>query len=121
MAWRARCVASIAAWVILLGALAPALSSWLALTSGPAEGAWGAICSSSGAAGHGSPMDSDSGAPAHCAFCLLHAAGAPPPVVPTTAALAPASGTPVPALFLNAPRPLFAWAPLQARAPPLSI
>lgn len=54
----------------------------------------------------------------HCPLCGL---GSSPPLAPSSAAirLAPlALSQPVPALFLHAPRPLFAWAAAQPRAPP---
>ena len=53
-----------------------------------------------------------------CPYCRLSStlAGLPPP--PLTLALLPAGGTPVPPLFLHAPRTLFAWASAQPRAPP---
>jgi hypothetical protein len=58
---------------------------------------------------------------AHCPFCLLHADTLAPP--PWVAGFIPLQ-TPArraPPAFLNAPRPLHAWLPAQARAPPISI
>ncbi|NDY91928.1 DUF2946 domain-containing protein [Ideonella livida] len=53
----------------------------------------------------------------HCPLCGLSAQAAPPAApVAVPALLAPARW--VPPLFLQAPRPLFTWAPAQPRAPP---
>jgi len=53
----------------------------------------------------------------HCPFCALQAAvGLPPAPAQSVAALGLTHA--VPPLFLAAPRPLFAWAAAQPRAPP---
>lgn len=103
-------------------ALMPTLSR--ALAAAGSGGAWTEVCTVQGprwlpVEGAGEPA-----APAglhaldHCAFCALHAAGAAPlPALPPTLPL-PALAEPVPALFLHAPRPLFAWLSAPARAPP---
>ncbi len=54
----------------------------------------------------------------HCPFCGLSAQAAPPPAEPAPLQVH-AGGSERPLLFLRAPRPLFNWAPAQARAPPL--
>jgi hypothetical protein len=54
----------------------------------------------------------------HCPFCGL---GAAEPMLPTSASASPARADlahATPALFLLAPRPLFAWRSAQPRAPP---
>jgi hypothetical protein len=55
----------------------------------------------------------------HCPFCATFGADAalPPPAAITIAFAA--GDQPVPPLYLLAPRPLFAWASAQPRAPPI--
>ena len=55
----------------------------------------------------------------HCAMCVVaaHAVGMPP--APVGVLPVPQGVTFVAALFLDAPRTLFAWRPPQARGPPL--
>ena len=54
----------------------------------------------------------------HCPLCGLAASPAAPPAAAATVVLGSGLSQAVPRLFLAAPRPLFAWATLQARAPP---
>ncbi|OYT85553.1 MAG: hypothetical protein CFE46_17560 [Burkholderiales bacterium PBB6] len=57
----------------------------------------------------------------HCPLCGLGGQAPLPPSAPPTDALAtPALSHAVPRLFLQAHRPLFAWAAAQPRAPPLN-
>jgi len=120
----------IAAWIacfaILLAALAPTVSRILAATC-DAPLARAEICAT-----HGDEMAQEedhsahhSSAPAgkelhfdHCPFCATHAGSfglAPVDALP----LPEASGAPMlPPLFYQSPRPLFAWATPQPRAPP---
>lgn len=116
------------AWIvsltILLGALLPSLSQAMVSQQ---TGGFAEICSATGATvvllngeitdgGHDkSSTDSSS---MNCPFCAIHH-GAPslPPselvwVLPTTLRFE------APQLFLQSPRPLFAWAPTLARGPP---
>lgn len=112
----------VAIWAILLGALAPTVSHGVrAWTHSPTP--WVEVCSSTNPderGGRGLPSGEHAGE--HCPFCLLHAndvalpSSPPPTVLPSQ----PARDA-LPALFLQAPRTLFAWAPSQARAPPASV
>jgi hypothetical protein len=128
----------LAAWIaslaILLAALAPSVSKWvLASRMGSAVNAEWCAPSKLGLAGpagkvlasavsQGDSKGSLPGAHAHedCPLCLVHAhgMGLPPRHEPWMAVITGAQ--PVPRLFLHAPRPLFAWSPLSARAPPAS-
>jgi len=109
-------------WIALLAmlglALAPTLSRAFAGPGG--FDPWAELCSSVGKQTGGGSEESRAGVamPDHCPLCG-HLADAP--MLPT----ADASGLPspdgadhVPALFTHSPRPLFAWAAAQARAPP---
>lgn len=121
----------IACCAILLGGLAPTLSHAFA-TEIP-DG-WVEICSVAGsklirvdagdalspdAAGPSDPGESRAHALEHCPYCSTHATVLGlPPTAPTDLIL-DAREHHVPALFLAAPRTLFAWAIAQPRAPPL--
>lgn len=128
-----RCISWFACLAILMSALAPALSH--ALVSRAAGDVWVEICSVTGA----KLVRLDSGAAAddtqaagpghetapvhtykHCPYCAIHSdgLGLPPPAMAEPALLS--LGHAVPALFLHAPRTLFAWARAQPRAPPLN-
>lgn len=79
----------------------------------------GAVCSTTA----GSASDTSNDVPAlqwdHCGNCLPHAgaAGLPPlPGLSTPELMPPAQDAPL--LFLQAPRPLFAWATPAPRGPP---
>lgn len=77
---------------------------------------WGQICSADapagGESGHGTASLE------HCPLCVLqHSASAPPPAA-LSLPLPSALGQLQPRLFLQAPRPLFAWSAAQPRAPP---
>lgn len=112
---------------ILLAALAPSISHAL---SDPAESRslWAEICSSAGLKlvklelGEPSPVSPAHGEPAsafdHCPFCQTH--GGMPALPPSASLMLPAyqGSFPLPELFYRAPRPLFAWATPQSRAPP---
>jgi hypothetical protein len=54
----------------------------------------------------------------HCPYCAQGAGALGMPAAPLAALVAPMAGVERPALFLHAPRTLFAWAAAQARAPP---
>ncbi len=113
----------VTALVVLMAALAPTVSRWLASTqTGPL--ALQEICVSR-SAGPSVILLKAKTAPAgdhvlldHCPLCVLQADqhGLPP----TQQAMLPASSLrhEVPALFLHAPRTLAIWAAAQARAPP---
>ena len=119
-------VSWIACFAILLAALAPALSH---AVQRDVPAGWIEICSVTGAKlvriDDGAPSPSESGqqpthADTHCPYCALHVdALGLPPSAPATVNLWALSFH-VPELFLLAPRPLFAWASAQPRAPPLN-
>ncbi|MCZ8076141.1 MAG: DUF2946 domain-containing protein [Paucibacter sp.] len=129
-------VSWVACAAILLSALAPAISH--AVVQRDAADVWVEICSVTGAklvrldTGSASAVDSqqaDSPPPhestpvhtyKHCPYCAIHSdgLGLPPPAMAEPALLS--LGHAVPALFLHAPRTLFAWASAQPRAPPLN-
>ena len=119
-----RLTAAVATFAMLLAALAPAITSALAAANDQ-HVRWTAVCTADGARLVPVPTDAD-GTPVapkshqidHCPFCAPHGASValPPPaagVVPVVA-----GADPVPQLFLAAPRPLYAWAFAQPRAPP---
>lgn len=120
-----------AAWAILLGALAPTVSRWLA--SHQAQGASAALAMMEVCVSRPdgpsvivlkSRVDQPTNQPAdhmkmdHCPLCVMHAdhAGLPPPAVALLPAMRLKDVTP--SLFLHAPRPLPVWAAALARAPP---
>ena len=112
-------IAWIALAAMLMSALAPGISSAMAL--GAAPEIWGEVCRAEGAAapdtapgvpsGHGAGM-------ADCPFCLPQA-GAPALPSPERVFAAPADGgSTAPRLFLLAPTASWQWLAAQARAPP---
>lgn len=117
------------ALIAMLGlALVPTLSR--AMNPSTGTGPWSEICSTVGAR-FLAPADTAAGAPAdaplsssaaHMEHCPLCAQFSPvmglPPADPATLP-APAGADHLPALYTQSPRPLFAWAAVQARAPPL--
>ncbi len=116
------------ALIAMLGlALVPTLSR--AMNPSTGTGPWLEICSTAGArfvaaasAATGAPDVPTQSAAAHMEHCPLCAQFSAllglPPADPATLAL-PDGADHLPALYLQSPRPLFAWAPVQARAPPL--
>lgn len=120
-------VSWIASCAILLAALVPALSH--AVQSDAPEG-WTEICTITGAklvkldGGTTDPSSTDpenavSHAFKQCQYCAMHGdhLGLPPTASPMLDR--PSLQLAQPALFLHAPRTLFAWASAQPRAPPL--
>jgi hypothetical protein len=116
----------VASLAILLSALAPTVSRWLA-TSRAAflpsmevcvtrEGLPSILVFKQAPDDSPGKMKMD-----HCPLCVLHAdhLGLPPASL-TMAHMVFPKGT-VPALFLNAPTPLHVWATAQARAPPVVL
>jgi hypothetical protein len=106
-------------------ALVPTVSRWLAAEQGGS--AWAEICTPQGmksllaaASGDEQPVPAKVAGIHldHCALCGLAAQGAAPPTHVDTVALVPMLAE-RPTLFLHAPRPLFAWAAAQPRAPPI--
>jgi hypothetical protein len=107
-------------------ALLPTLSHALAFARGGA--AWAEVCTPQGMrlVSVDAAQAVDTGAPVqvagHLEHCPLCALGADLPVLPPAprAALAlPLGAAEMPALFLHAPRTLFAWRSAQPRGPPL--
>jgi len=100
----------------------PTVSRWLAAAQGGS--AWAEICTPQGpkqwAVGKAEQPQPAQGMTLHldhCALCgLAGQAMAPPPVVAVAMPVKQLAEPPT--LFLHAPRPLFAWAAAQARAPP---
>jgi hypothetical protein len=121
-----RCRAWIALVALMVNALAPAAMHG---TSSAMPGNFFELCTTAGieriAFGAGNlpdnDTDNDGDARPHCPFCLAQHL----PFIPLPDATAPlpqADGAAVlPPLFLHAPRPLFAWAAPQPRAPPVSV
>jgi hypothetical protein len=112
-------------------ALVPTVSRLMIPSTG--SGPWSEICSTAGArwlAQATIPSDAPESVPSapgdarsahmeHCPLCsnVTPALGMPPSA-PAVTSLAEGADH-LPALFSQAPRPLYAWAPIQARAPPL--
>lgn len=122
---RHRWIVWMAALAVLMTALAPTVSRWLAPARlVPLQLA--EVCASQ--AGGPSVLlikrvtDDTPGQAGmdHCALCVLqaHGLGLPPTVLSTP--LLTALRHDMPTLFLHAPQPLHAWASALARAPPAS-
>jgi Protein of unknown function (DUF2946) len=120
--WLALCVFTLSAWM-------PTLSAWVASSRSQAN--WLEVCSANTGALLVAAADQVGADPAgtghqpngsgHCPFCLIQDHAPPLPAKPDAPALAiPASAAMIPPLLLHAPRPLHAWSPLAARAPPLA-
>jgi hypothetical protein len=117
-----------AACAILLGALAPTVSRWLAAhgaqRSSVAALAMMEVCVSRPDGPSVIVLKQRADQPAdhmkmdHCPLCVLHAdhAGLPPTEVAALPVMRLQEVTP--SLFLHAPRPLPVWAAALARAPP---
>jgi hypothetical protein len=96
-------------------ALAPSVSH--ALNAQQASNPFTAICSASNTGG----QPADGGAAMrleHCAMCVVAASAMGMPPAPVAVLPVSEGAAYIPSLFLDAPRPLFAWRPPQARAPP---
>lgn len=122
-----RCTHWMAIFVVWFAALAPTLSQAF---SGQAASRFVEICTAAGfvsvaADGDAAPAEAPAAGHAagdfeHCPFCFLQGQAMALPSQPP-AAFAPAGlRFEVPRLFLQAARTQHAWAPAQARAPPLS-
>jgi hypothetical protein len=114
---------NLAAWLTLvtmtLAMLAPGISRAMSFAKGDTT-PWGVVCSTSGrTADSGSPEQTAVHALDACGYCTLAGDAPPLPATPAQLSEPPALGRLVPALFLNAPRPLFAWHAAQPRAPPV--
>lgn len=107
---------------LVLATLAPGVARAVAFVQGDAL-ALAEVCSAyaqAPTAGSGEAGRDGAQPLKHCPYCALHAdtLALPPTEAPPMAA-APLSHA-MPAAWLHAPRPLFAWAAAQARAPPLA-
>lgn len=111
-------------WFAMVVMLAFALLQTVALARVMPSGAWTQVCTAEGM--KMVSLDTGETAPAsghlgHCPLC--HLAGdhslALLPAQPAWVLAPP--GQSAPAAFLHAPRTLFAWAPAQARAPPVLL
>ncbi|MCH7343660.1 DUF2946 family protein [Pelomonas sp. CA6] len=119
-------LAWMASAALLLAALMPALSQLLAAATGAAD--WTEVCTRGGArlvrldgatpATPDLPRDLGATGLEHCPYCAIHhgAPGLPPAT--SAPALLQTLDFPPPARFATQPRPLFAWAAAQPRAPP---
>lgn len=115
-----------ATWLALIAvlafALAPTVSRAMAYANG--EATWAEVCTPLGMklkavadVGEESPA-AQAGALEHCGYCAFSAGAAPLPTAAAQVWPAAAAAGALPALFLQAPRTLFAWQSAQARAPP---
>jgi hypothetical protein len=126
-----RFVAWLACVAILFGLFAPSVAHALAAPDG-AAGNWSEICTALGVklvkvtdAATGEPSspeisDSDAHEPygKHCAYCQSDSSPALPPVHLPVLFIA-VDMQRAPRLFYRSPRPLFAWASANPRAPPV--
>ena len=123
---RQRLTAWIATFAILIGALAPTVSQAMS-AFGDGGTRWLEVCTSAGmlwvaAKADGEAQDEDGGGSGvmagHCPYCCTHAGSfALPPSEPAVFAVEGPQQL-LPVLYHAAPRPLFAWAAAQPRAPP---
>jgi len=128
--FRRRAARDFAAWIaciaVLMAALAPAISQAVATRADGPQG-WTEVCTTQGMQRiliQGAPALPDAPAPEHfsfehCPFCLTHAGVAVLPPVPIRLPASVGRDS-LPALFLDAPRPLFAWLSAPSRAPPFT-
>ena len=108
----------IAVALLMAAAMAPTLSR-LIQHALPQSAIMAAMCTMPSGDHSGAPSD-DAAHGGQCQMCLLQVQGLLPyPKVEPAAKLAILSDA-MPSLFLWAPRPLFAWAAAQPRAPPHS-
>ncbi|EHR69429.1 Protein of unknown function (DUF2946) [Burkholderiales bacterium JOSHI_001] len=101
--------------LLVLALLAPTL-----MRASTDRAPWTEICTTANKvadaqSGHGSTA---AGAHEHCDACFSRLDTAGPAPAPLKLALPSPLSQAVPALFLQAPRPLFAWRGAQPRAPP---
>lgn len=83
-------------------------------------GKWGLSGESGGSGKFGNSTDEGAGAHGlkHCPYCSTHSTVLGLPPAAQASLLLKSLASHVPALFLTAPQPLFAWASAQPRAPP---
>lgn len=114
-------------FAILLSVFAPALNHLPAAQASEHEVE---VCTSDGMTmvmvdddhGHDAqPGDGQHGGNGHCGYCGLHAGSHA--FIPSSpiAPLSPIGAAPMPRLFYQSPRLLFAWTVARSRAPPASV
>jgi len=121
-----RSIAWIASVVILLGALAPTVSRWLANANGTPLALMEVCASRIGAPSilllKSAPDDSSGKLKMdHCPLCVMHADALGLPPSRFDAPILNTLSDALPSLFLNAPHPLHVWAAALARAPPFAL
>lgn len=115
---------SIGAWIALAAMCVLVVVPTLArATATAAMPGMGEVCTAEGVRTvpfEGDPAPAGPQALDHCPICVVQSAAGstPPPAVPAVLALALTAAPAMPALFLVAPRPLFAWASAAPRGPP---
>lgn len=116
----------IAAFAVLLAALAPSISQAVFASRGSPAG-FGEICSVNAPklvkveheGHHSSSSLAEKGLHfEHCSFCFTHAGSVGLPPAADLVLPVPIGTQPMPSLFYQSPRPLFVWATAQSRAPP---
>lgn len=109
-------IVRIALALLVVAALLPTLSRMLSFWQHETS-PWSVVCTAPAAAGD-LAGDAAQMATEHCPMCLVQALGWHPGTDWSLWSLLPAAAMLLPLLFLWAPRPLFAWASAQPRAPP---
>lgn len=113
-------------WAIVLGALAPVVSRWLASQDVSRSAVWLEVCATRDGVAvskatalrskqPGSPTLMD-----HCPLCVVHTDHAGLPPVDFTLALVNGLSDQAPRLFLQSVRTPHVWAAARARAPPVT-
>jgi hypothetical protein len=114
-------------WLALVAVLALALLPTVShALPGNASSSWTEVCTTQGLqrVPTGAAVGDQSAPPGvtahfdHCPFCKLGHDAPPLPQAPLVLSLAAPDGVYLPALFLQAPYGLHAWASAQPRAPP---
>lgn len=117
------CFARLVAMVLLLAALAPAVSRGLAFVEGRIA-PWTQVCSTEAGNEIGAHLAGGSTAShllQHCALCVPGGdAPAWPALAATPTVFEPPLREAMPPLWLQAPAPLHVWAATRSRAPPLA-
>ena len=106
----------IAMALLVLAALAPTVSRMLGHMQ-HVSSPWSIVCSAPSAGGDLSG-DTAQASTEHCPMCLVQVPGWHTATDWSLWSRLPAAAALLPLLFLWAPRPLFAWAAAQPRAPP---
>jgi hypothetical protein len=106
----------IAAAMLMAAAMAPTLSRLIQHVL-PQAAIMAAVCAMPGGDHTGGGTDDGTQGPG-CQMCLIQGPGLEPHPQTARATRLPSLSDEPPSLFLWAPRPLFAWAAAQPRAPP---